>query len=1099
MRQRGHHLRGVRAFARLTQPLRLATAILLCGTSLTLSAAEARAADDSMKILTLNTWLDRFKANPSVMSDFFIKGNYDILTFQEFRANSTYARDIPGILKNAGLGTYATRQDSDTGVFSRLPGTFGASTLGDIVTYTVVDPTVSKPQVVVGTTHLNYYDPPTTRISEAKGINQWAKSETRPIILTGDFNAGDVSERGLHSISQQELLLKTYVKSPSNSFYLSLLRDYAKDQQKLDAYIAEWKGKSASAINGSTVPSGLFADEMYPVAGNLPQTMNILKKQFQILQLPNEREQFSPHGLNDGSVTWPSHGEDATNTWASWHRVKIDHFLASRPFGKWWTLADDPKDPYSGVITDVSYVTNPDGSKTPLSDHEPVAHTVRWVGPVLQNYTDPATATARTRIVWGDEASTFAEKGKVFNLSRNNMRNDVYLGQIADENGLPILAGLTDQEKKTLLDCKSSDPRFQQAIRDYCIDDHSFIGETLVTDGGTVVVEEDAALGSAAAKLRLDGGALRIAGRDMHQINRDIVLEGVGGALDVADAANVVAVNKSISGSGGLTKLGAGALVLNGQNTYTGATVVKSGLLSVQGSIASSSGLTIEKDGAIGGIGTFGSITIADGGVIAPGNSIGTLNVAGDINFAAGSTYEVEANDKGESDKIVASGKATLNGGSVLALAANGSYAPQTNYTILTAAGGVTGTFADVASSLVFLDPTLGYDANNVTLTLSRNDIRFADVTETANQRATAIAAESLGFSNAAYSALTNLDRAQARFAFDQLSGEIHASTKGMLLQDGLLLNAAATNRIRAAFGDDSTKATPVLAYGEGGIESVAADTDRFAFWSQAFGTWGDTDGNGNAAGFQRNVGGFLMGADGLVGDNWRAGLFGGYSRSSFDVVDRHSSGDSDNYHIGAYAGTGLGALSLTAGATYSWHRIETTRSVSFGGFDDSLSAAYDARTAQIFGEASYAASAGHFDFEGFANLAYLNLDTDGFREKGGSAALSGRSNNNDTTFTTIGVRTSTDVSFGETAAVLSGTVGWRHAFGDVVPTSTLAFAGGQGFTVGGAPIARDAALVEAGIDFKIAPAATFGVNYTGQIASGVSDHGVNAKLKVSF
>ena len=687
----------------------------------------------------------------------------------------------------------------------------------------------------------------------------------------------------------------------------------------------------------------------------------------------------------------------------------------------------------------------------------------------------------------------------MFNLSRNNMRNDVYLGQIADENGLPILAGLTDQEKKTLLDCKSTDPRFQQAIRDYCIDDHSFIGETLVTDGGTVVVEEDAALGSAAAKLRLDGGALRITGRDMHQINRDIVLEGAGGALDVADAANVVAVNKAISGSGGLTKLGAGALVLSGQNTYTGATTVKSGLLSVQGSIATSSGLSVEKGGAIGGIGTFGSVTVADGGVIAPGNSIGTLNVAGDISFAAGSTYEVEANAKGESDKIVATGKAQLNGGSVLALAANGSYAPQTHYTILTAAGGVSGTFADVASSLVFLDPTLGYDANNVTLTLSRNDIRFADVATTANQRAAAIGAESLGFSNAAYTALTNLDRVQARFAFDQLSGEIHASTKGMLLQDGLLLNAAATNRIRSAFGDDSGKPTPVLAYGEGGIESVAPDTDRFAFWSQAFGTWGDTDGDGNAAGFHRNTGGFLAGADGLVGDAWRVGLIGGYSRSSFDIVDRQSSGDSDNYHIGAYAGAGFGALSLTAGATYSWHRIETARSVSFAGFDDSLSAAYDARTAQIFGEASYATSAGRFDFEGFANLAYLNLDTDGFREKGGASALSGTSDSTDTTFTTIGVRTSTDVSFGETVAVLSGTVGWRHAFGDVVPTSTLAFAGGQGFTVGGAPIARDAALVEAGIDFNIAPAATFGVNYTGQIASGVSDHGVNAKLKVSF
>lgn len=1099
MRQRGHDIRGVAAFARLRQPLRLATALLLCGTSLALSAASAGAADDSMKILTLNTWLDRFKANPSVMSDFFIKGNYDILTFQEFRANSTYARDIPGILKNAGLGTYGTRQDGDVGVFSRLPGTYGVNTLGDIATFTVVDPTVSKPQTVVGTTHLNYYDPATNRIEEAKGLNKWAKGETRPVILTGDFNAGDVSERGLHSISQQELLLKTYVKSPSNTFYLGLLREYAKDQQALDAYIAQWKGKSASAINASTVPTGLFADEMYPVAGNLPQTMNILKKQYQLLQLPSEREQFTPHGLNDGSVTWPSHGEDATNVWASWHRVKIDHFLASRPFGKWWTINDDPNDPYSGVITDVSYVTNPDGSKTPLSDHEPVAHTLRWVGPVLETYTDPGSAAAKTRVVWGEKASTFADKGKEFVLSRNNMRIDVYLGQISDENGLPILAGLTDTEKKTLLDCASADPRFQQAIRDYCIDDHSFIGETRVADGGTVIVNEDAALGNADAKLRLDGGGLRVTGRDMHLLNRDVVLEGAGGSFDIADAQNVLEIERAITGAGSLTKLGAGALVLSGQNTYTGETVVKSGLLSVQGSIASSSELVVETGGTIGGVGSFGSLTVASGGVIAPGNSIGTLNVTGDITFAAGSAYHVEANEKGESDRIAATGKAILNGGSVLALASGNAYAPQTAYKILSADGGVSGTFADVASSLAFLDPTLAYAANDVTLTLSRNDIRFDDVAVTANQKAAAAGADSLGFANAAYAAVVNLDKTAAPLAFDQLSGEIHSSVKGMLLQDGLLLRDVAINRIRSAFGDDHGKTTPVLAYGEGGIESVAPDTDRVAFWSQAFGTWGDTDGNDNAAAFDRNTSGFLAGMDGLVGDTWRLGLVGGYSRSNFDAADRRSSGDSENYHIGVHAGTQIGALSLTAGATHSWHRIETSRSVLFPGFEDALSAVYDARTAQLFGEASYAMEAGPFGFEGFANLAYLNLDTDAFKEGGGAAALGGAADHSDATFTTIGLRASRDVAFGETVATMRGTVGWRHAFGDVIPASALAFSGGDAFTVAGAPIARDAAIVEAGVDFNIAPSATLGVNYSGQIGSGVSDHGVNARLKVRF
>ena len=82
----------------------------------------------------------------------------------------------------------------------------------------------------------------------------------------------------------------------------------------------------------------------------------------------------------------------------------------------------------------------------------------------------------------------------------------------------------------------------------------------------------------------------------------------------------------------------------------------------------------------------------------------------------------------------------------------------------------------------------------------------------------------------------------------------------------------------------------------------------------------------------------------------------------------------------------------------------------------------------------------------------------------------------------------------------MRGGLGWRHAFGDVTPASTVAFAGGgDSFTVHGAPIARDALLVEAGLDFAIAPKANLGLSYTGQIASGARDHGVKASLGVKF
>ena len=77
---------------------------------------------------------------------------------------------------------------------------------------------------------------------------------------------------------------------------------------------------------------------------------------------------------------------------------------------------------------------------------------------------------------------------------------------------------------------------------------------------------------------------------------------------------------------------------------------------------------------------------------------------------------------------------------------------PQTRYTILTAAGGVTGAFADVTSNLAFLDPSLSYDADNVYLRLARNDISFADIGETANQIAVAAATERLGWGNPLFS-----------------------------------------------------------------------------------------------------------------------------------------------------------------------------------------------------------------------------------------------------------------------------------------------------------------------------------------------------------
>jgi len=81
----------------------------------------------------------------------------------------------------------------------------------------------------------------------------------------------------------------------------------------------------------------------------------------------------------------------------------------------------------------------------------------------------------------------------------------------------------------------------------------------------------------------------------------------------------------------------------------------------------------------------------------------------------------------------------------------------------------------------------------------------------------------------------------------------------------------------------------------------------------------------------------------------------------------------------------------------------------------------------------------------------------------------------------------------------LRGMAGWRRAFGDVTPQSTLAFATGNAFTIAGVPIARDAAVVEAGLDLNLSPDARLGLSYNGQFGSGIQDNGFKANLSVRF
>ena len=215
----------------------------------------------------------------------------------------------------------------------------------------------------------------------------------------------------------------------------------------------------------------------------------------------------------------------------------------------------------------------------------------------------------------------------------------------------------------------------------------------------------------------------------------------------------------------------------------------------------------------------------------------------------------------------------------------------------------------------------------------------------------------------------------------------------------------------------------------------------------------------------------------------------------------RASSANIDTAYLAAYAGTGFGAWNFRSGATFAWNTIGTNRAIVFPGFSEQASTRYGAGEGQVFGELGYGMTFGTVAAEPFAGLAWVHLDTRSFTETGGVSALTGTGNKDDVGYSTLGARVATYYLLQNGMALIPrASVAWQHAFGAVTPTAALAFQStGAGFGISGVPIARDAALVEAGEDLQLTAQAKVGVVYAGQLANHAHDHSVKGNFTWRF
>jgi len=188
---------------------------------------------------------------------------------------------------------------------------------------------------------------------------------------------------------------------------------------------------------------------------------------------------------------------------------------------------------------------------------------------------------------------------------------------------------------------------------------NSYLGQTILRPGSTLIVGHANALGSTSGALLDAGATLDLNGFDVG--NKNVTLQNATSRLVNANASAAAAVSGNISlltagfstreigGDGnltlggvisgnnansGFTKVGTGTLTLSGNNTYTGTTSVLAGALLVNGTHSGTGLTTVASSARIGGTGSLaGDLTIASGGLFVFNPLDPTLDVTGAVSL----------------------------------------------------------------------------------------------------------------------------------------------------------------------------------------------------------------------------------------------------------------------------------------------------------------------------------------------------------------------------------------------------------------------------------------------------------------------------------
>ena len=536
--------------------------------------------------------------------------------------------------------------------------------------------------------------------------------------------------------------------------------------------------------------------------------------------------------------------------------------------------------------------------------------------------------------------------------------------------------------------------------------------------------------------------------------------------------------------------------------------------------------VTIWSTGTVTGDGTLKGNEVVNYGTISPGASMGTLTIDGDLTLEPSGVLEIEIDNSDSSDKILVTGKFAMQGGVAKPIATEtilGSHrytvieANEVDWPIITVVFGF-----DTAFLKSYFHPGFPEEPNTVFLQVEQVPFDDPHVVQTSNQRSLGSALQQIAEAggNSITTTLQNLPTAgDARAAYNQLSGQTRAPLAPVSVGGTSQFMGTVENRLRGlpiggglagydaslpGLGTSMEEAAIYTGGGPGYMFALGNGTpylgDReWGVWGRGYGLFGDRDAESGFPGYDYTIYGGAFGLDYQFTERFLAGVTGGYFHGGVDFSSSRDSTDLAGTLVGLYGRYEREPWYLDSVLTYANVEYETRRFVDLLG--QRLEGDFDGCNLSAYFEAGYDwYRSALWLLQPLASFQLSYLDLEGYTESGGTSALTFEDQDFESYKGSLGLRARRKLfDVAEAAgAVAELRARWRHEFGDRQSSVDAHFATEPAavFTVSDNGIARDSAILGAGLDARLSRSTRLQLDYDIVLNPDKTDQAVSAAFE---